>query len=539
MSGSAGPECSGQSAGAAGRSSRAGASRLAGVLASALFLIAGLLAAAWVGVSPAAATATPVWTQLSSSGPSARYGPAMAYDPANSQFVLFGGQGLTDTWTWNGSTWTQLSPAASPPARWMASMAYDPATSQFVLFGGDSTSGELADTWTWNGSTWSQLSPAQSPPARNEASMAYDPAIGQLVLFGGYGNSGLLGDTWTWNGSTWSQLSPAQSPPARNEASMAYDPVTSQLVLFGGTGSSGKLADTWTWTGGTGGTWTLLSPAQSPPARQLAAMAYDPDISQLVLFGGTGLNIGYLGDTWTWDGSTWSQLFPVPSPAGRTRLSMAYDPAASQLVLFGGTNGIVGLDDTWTFAVPTPSPVPPTTTITQAWPVTGTTTPGAWAGFTSQLSTTGQRGWTRYVTTSKGCGVAVSASGKITTTRWFTGRCTVSGTDSDTGTTVDAGTWSYTLTAGAVVISQRGPWTATTTTAASAGFRAHFRTNGGRGPVSYVTTSKACGLAVSRAGAIWAAGHLKPGHCTVSGTDTDTTGSRGRWTFTLTISRGP
>ena len=53
---------------------------------------------------------------------------------------------LDDTWTWDGTTWTQQHPATSPSARTFASMAYDPATSTAVLFGGKGT---LADTWTW------------------------------------------------------------------------------------------------------------------------------------------------------------------------------------------------------------------------------------------------------------------------------------------------------------------------------------------------------------------------------------------------------
>ena len=132
--------------------------------------------------------------------------------------------------------------------------------------------------------------------------------------------------------------------------------------------------------------------------------------------------------------------------------------------------------------------------------------------------------------------MSVSSSGKITTTgRLGAGRCTVSGTDSDTGTTVDAGTWTYTLTVGSVTITQLGPKTATTTMAASAAFTGHFRTNGGRGPVRYVTTSKACGVIVSPAGEIRTRGRLQAGHCTVSGTDTDPGHARGKWSFTLTV----
>ena len=64
-------------------------------------------------------------------------------------------------------------------------MAYDPATGTVVLFGGTGHGALLGDTWTWNGTTWTQQTPATSPPARESASMAYDAATGTVVLFGG------------------------------------------------------------------------------------------------------------------------------------------------------------------------------------------------------------------------------------------------------------------------------------------------------------------------------------------------------------------
>ena len=36
---------------------------------------------------------------------------------------------------------------------------------------------------------------------------------------------------------TWTLLSPATSPPARTGPSMTFDPATGQLILFGGLGS--------------------------------------------------------------------------------------------------------------------------------------------------------------------------------------------------------------------------------------------------------------------------------------------------------------
>jgi hypothetical protein len=189
------------------------------------------------------------WTQQHpATSPPGRADPSMAYDPATGTVVMFGGERydkrfhtLADTWTWDGSTWTKQSPATRPAARWGASMAYDAATGTMVMFGGDHhvpLSRGLADTWTWDGSTWTQQHPATSPPTLSAASMAYDAATGTIVMFGGVTEPGATksADTWTWDGSAWTQQSPATSPSARSEASIAYDAATGTLVLFGGVG---------------------------------------------------------------------------------------------------------------------------------------------------------------------------------------------------------------------------------------------------------------------------------------------------------------
>ena len=154
----------------------------------------------------------------------------------------------------SAATWTRHAPAASPPARTGAAMAYDAATGTVVLFGGDRRDGvqPLTDTWTWDGTTWAKHAPAVHPSARTGAAMAYDAATGTVVLFGGY-RASALADTWTWDGTTWTKQAPAAGPSPRFGA-MAYDAATRTVVLFGGYGSNSQaLADTWTWDGTT---WT-------------------------------------------------------------------------------------------------------------------------------------------------------------------------------------------------------------------------------------------------------------------------------------------
>ena len=300
------------------------------------------------------------WAQQTpTTSPANRSGAPMAFDPVTGDLVLFGGLfgggnesigEFSDTWTYGypagvTDTWAPQSPATSPSASQYASMAFDPATGDIVLFGGFSSA---SGPETWDGSTWAQLSPTTSPECA-EASMAFDPATGDIVLFGGCGVEGDIPETWTWDGSTWAQLSPATSPSPRDDASMAFDPATGDLVLFGGFGyRSGYLSDTWTWDGST---WAEQNPAMSPPAREGASMAFDPATGDLVLFGGfNSLLQGSLSDTWTWDGSTWAQLSPATSPLARNDATMAFDPATGALVLFGGANSTSGyLSDTWTW----------------------------------------------------------------------------------------------------------------------------------------------------------------------------------------------
>jgi hypothetical protein len=326
--------------------------------------VAAGLASAGAGPALAASQPSYFWVQASpATSPPGRHFSVMAYDAATGQVVLFSGEmgsrvssppRAADTWIWDGTTWSQAAPATSPPARQGAVMAYDAATGQLVLFGGatGTRSGLLSDTWVWDGTTWSQAAPTTSPPARYSASMAYDPATQQLVLFGGFGpahKSHALNDTWTWNGSSWTQASPVTRPSARVLPSMAYDPAQGGIVLFGGIAPSAFLSDTWTWNGTT---WTQLSPATSPPARVGASMAYDQATGQDVLFGGldggTGSNGAIFGDTWAWDGSTWSQVPTANSPPQRSVAVMAYDGATGQVVLFSGWNGFE-LPDTWNF----------------------------------------------------------------------------------------------------------------------------------------------------------------------------------------------
>ena len=326
-------------------------------------MLTGTLIATGLAVaSTGASAATASWTQLSpTTSPPAAGLSSMVYHPGVG-LVLFGGEnstgnGVGDTWVYDGTTWTDQIPtsASTPAPRINTTMAYDAARGETVLFGGYDGSGVRADTWTFDGTAWTQEAPANSPPARDSAMMAYDASTQQVVLYGGWSSPNHLSDTWTWNGSTWTEVT-GTAPPARYNGSMAYHPASGDVVLFGGSGQTTYLADTWTFDGSA---WTEETPANSPTARAYAAMAYYPAATSLVLTGGISESGDTVfADTWTYDGTNWAQQ-AVTAPA-RTYAVAALHEASGNVVLFGGSDELLQRsNDTWSYGASSAPPSAP------------------------------------------------------------------------------------------------------------------------------------------------------------------------------------
>jgi hypothetical protein len=147
-------------------------------------------------------------------------------------------------------------------------MAYDPIHRQLVLFGGSTGGGvsvvisanvgvPTAETWTWDGTNWTQQQPAHSPAAITGHSMVFDASLGGVALFNG-GQAAPGPDTlnpkgffnnelWIWNGIDWIQVATATVPGPRGFESLAFDAARRALVLYGGNGAHGVQGDTWTF----------------------------------------------------------------------------------------------------------------------------------------------------------------------------------------------------------------------------------------------------------------------------------------------------
>ena len=246
------------------------------------------------------------------SGPAARSGAAMAYDPATGDVVMFGGtnaagQALADTWLWDGSGWEPASPATSPPARYEAQMAWDAQSQRVILLGGiggtgcsiDASPGVAVPGSAGAASAIATPASAIATPASaiaTPASAIATPAsaiaaptsaiaTAPSAVSSSAGACTQLQDAWAWDGSDWSRVAVGQASGQLGHytfsgASMATDAATGKIVLVTADspvaegvpieGISGSSAGGSATGGASGGSSTVL------PASSAAAVTANP-----------------------------------------------------------------------------------------------------------------------------------------------------------------------------------------------------------------------------------------------------------------------
>ncbi len=288
--------------------------------------------------------------------------PGVGYDEARDRVVVFGGREVfsaghgtpvtilnnNDTYEWDGERWRLMEPLVRPGPRSRLAMTYDPVRERTVVFGGrnDVINGNYtdphSDTWEYDGTTWTLVAAAgQGPSPRMDAAMEYDPATGTVLLFGGTDGNQVtnLGDTWSWDGVSWTLLSPATSPPARHAAAFARDVSTGDLVLFGGeVHSFGPYAvdDTWVWNG----EWTEQVLGVKPAPVAFGSLVDDRWRDRLVFIA------PFQANTWEWDGEGWQEAAPkLAPPSGWANLGY-----------HGGTGDVIDLQSGVTYAYRTAHP---------------------------------------------------------------------------------------------------------------------------------------------------------------------------------------
>lgn len=290
-------------------------------------------------------------------GPGQRLGHGLVYEEHTGRTVLFGGfseSGVPygDTWAWDGASWRLLT-VGGPPARKWPAMAYDEARDEIVLFGGLGGIGRaqppFGDTWRWNGSQWREVH-TTGPSPRDHVRMGWEHVGGRLILFGGFDGRSDVGDTWAWDGERWTRVGQG-GPPPRAAHAMACDPTDGSILLFGGRSLERFFGDTWRWGGHS---WARIS-ADGPSPRAFHGMASLIPRQEALLFGGwTGPSPQrtHHGDTWAWSGVGWERVDIIGGPPALGIYTMAYDAACQGVIFHGGGRKAEGVtwhleDRTW------------------------------------------------------------------------------------------------------------------------------------------------------------------------------------------------
>ena len=284
--------------------------------------------------------------------PPPRYDAALWYNPDLDVVYMHGGIGtstiLHDTWSWDGTDWTELFPATSPPPATFFEpqfgAVYSPDLGYSLMFGETST---VTQTWKWDGTDWTLLAPTHQPAIAGQ--LMVSAANSTILLFGAHGVS--PPDTYLWSGTDWLVQSPVNHPTSTGFES--WIPGGAPYIWAN---SGSPPASEWLWDGTD---WISQGSTGSPPASTHAANA--------AYFGVTGGLIGAnfpnatasLVYTAHYDpvAKTWVDLMPIVSPSNRGSDQQVVQNVGGQTVLlFGGfdqnTNHPFG--DTWVLV-----PVPP------------------------------------------------------------------------------------------------------------------------------------------------------------------------------------
>jgi len=154
--------------------------------------------------------------------------------------IAFGGSpDTTDTETWNGSSWTEITAMNTARGAMGPSMA---GTTTAVLGAGGANGGVRNLTEQWNGSSWTEVGDINT----TRYSMAGAGTVTSALIAGGYDNEA-KNSVETWNGSNWTDAGTLNTGRYNFVGSGVSN--TSALVFGGQPGSGPGTGKTELWTG--------------------------------------------------------------------------------------------------------------------------------------------------------------------------------------------------------------------------------------------------------------------------------------------------
>ena len=288
------------------------------------------------------------WQEVSFTGqPTACVSPVSAYDTDRQKLVVVCQD--VSVHEFDGTTWKTVDTSGQknvPQVRRFSAMTYDQNIHKTVLFGGYNDVNYVNETWTWDGTTWTQVK-NNAAPARSHAAMWFDPNMHQTVIYGGIGQRTTndrierYQDMWSFDGNGWTEMkSVTNTPGQRYGAEVTVNPIDNKAYLFGGLKlivdgakqSQEYENDLWVWDG-KAQSWSQVNTPTTAGSRENGGLAYDPASNELVL--AAGYAGYYRSDVWSLHNGDWAlHVESLPQSGCKTP---TIGPPSNQTIGLGGS----------------------------------------------------------------------------------------------------------------------------------------------------------------------------------------------------------
>jgi hypothetical protein len=161
------------------------------------------------------------------------------------------------TWRWDGADWLHLSTPTAPiyttsgnPDHFVPYLTPLP-NGAGLLYYAWARSG-TSQTWTWDGTHWTEEHPVHTP-VRGTFVTTPGPGAAPTIFLPERG-------IWRWTGSDWTKTE-RSGIGSNGDGFAVYDAHDSNVVVYANRAGYGLIYDTWTWDG----TWTERVRSLSPP----------------------------------------------------------------------------------------------------------------------------------------------------------------------------------------------------------------------------------------------------------------------------------
>jgi len=302
-------------------------------------------------------SATPeplAWASIDASGPAAREDHTWTVSGDGRTALLFGGRDGTttfgDLWSYDldSDAWTELS-ATGPNARFGHEAVWVDDIG-LVVFAGQTGTTFFNDLWAYDptADAWTELPGSGDVPVSRYGTCGAIGPDGRLWISHGFTSDGVrFSDTraYDFEAGAWADETPEGPRPVERCLHGCWWTDDGTLALFAGQ-TTGTLAldDLWTladsaWSEETGGL---------PPARNLYALARIDGAT--LVFGGQALDMSYFDDLWLLRDTAGRAVeleTATEGPSGRAGAALVVDPGSGRHLLFGGRNANGVLEDLW------------------------------------------------------------------------------------------------------------------------------------------------------------------------------------------------